>query len=101
VRTVRYEINAVATRAPARSEQPAFLRALLEERFTVVRDDEQRLRRDLSGQESSTLPLDRYAGPVAFPDRNRFKETGRSALRWGLREAVQRERACENEAVRD
>lgn len=36
VRTVRYEINAVATRAPAPSEQGAFLRALLEERFRIV-----------------------------------------------------------------
>jgi uncharacterized protein (TIGR03435 family) len=36
VRTVRYEINAVATRAPAPAEQTAFLRALLEERFQIV-----------------------------------------------------------------
>lgn len=36
VRSVRYEINAVATRAPEPSEQAAFLRALLEERFRVV-----------------------------------------------------------------
>lgn len=36
VRTVRYEINAVATRAPAPSEQAVYLRALLEERFRIV-----------------------------------------------------------------
>jgi uncharacterized protein (TIGR03435 family) len=36
VRTVRYEINAVATRAPAPSEERLFLRALLEERFRIV-----------------------------------------------------------------
>jgi uncharacterized protein (TIGR03435 family) len=36
VRTVRYEINALATRAPSPAEQPALLRALLEERFRIV-----------------------------------------------------------------
>jgi uncharacterized protein (TIGR03435 family) len=36
VRTVRWEINAVASRAPAPTEEARFLRALLEERFRVV-----------------------------------------------------------------
>lgn len=36
VRTVRWEINAVASRPPAPSEQMTFLRALLEDRFRVV-----------------------------------------------------------------
>jgi uncharacterized protein (TIGR03435 family) len=36
VRTVRYEITAVASRAPIGSEQTMFLRALLEERFRIV-----------------------------------------------------------------
>lgn len=36
VRTVRWEINAVASRAPAPAEQTMFLRALLEERFGIV-----------------------------------------------------------------
>jgi len=36
VRTVRWEINAVASRAPAPAEEARFLRALLEERFRIV-----------------------------------------------------------------
>lgn len=36
VRTVRYEITAVASRAPTASEQRLFLRALLEERFRIL-----------------------------------------------------------------
>jgi uncharacterized protein (TIGR03435 family) len=36
VRTVRWEINAVASRAPAPAEEAQFLRALLEERFRIV-----------------------------------------------------------------
>jgi uncharacterized protein (TIGR03435 family) len=36
VRTVGWEINALASRAPAPSEQTAFLRAILEDRFRIV-----------------------------------------------------------------
>jgi uncharacterized protein (TIGR03435 family) len=36
VRTIRYEINALASRTPAPSEQTVFLRALLADRFGIV-----------------------------------------------------------------
>jgi uncharacterized protein (TIGR03435 family) len=56
-RTVRWEINAVATRAPAPGEQwTTFLRALLEERFRVV-----------ARVETQERPI--YAMVMARPDR--------------------------------
>ena len=44
VRATPYEIDAVATRAPARSEERVFLRALLEERFRILARTETQVR---------------------------------------------------------
>lgn len=56
VRTVRWEINAVASRAPAPTEEARFLRALLEERFQIV-----------ARTEVQERPM--YALIIARPDR--------------------------------